>query len=471
MKKITFLQISKRLLLIVAIVSISFSIKAQQVIASAGGYYQNENLSVSFSIGEPVIATFQSNDIILTQGFQQPYNFYLQQILGIPAGWSGISSYIDPLNKGVERIFAPYQDNFIILASMDGVYFPLENINTIGNWDYHTGYQVKAANSFEVTLTGTKISNPTLALEAGWNLLPVLSKCDVSVAALFSPVAPNLDIVKDVAGWSVYWPAMNINTIGALHPGKAYFVRTSGNVEVTFGGCEKGGQNLSGIQNLNGIQNLTGLQDLLGFSEKLNFSTATPTPATHTIAVRPEVFKNLEPGSIIGVFDQTGNCHSLTPANEETGCLTTFGSDPVSLQTSGFQEGEPFIIKIFNPETGEEFITEAEYDLQLPNAGYFAHNGLSAIKSLKSTGIHGFGSNPIEISIYPNPSTSVFNIRLNKEIFGLKWEISGAYGSIILEGIAQQNPFTIDLSTHPIGIYYLKMDIGGLDVVKKLVMQ
>ena len=394
---------SLRFILIFAIAFFSFHAKAQQVVATSGGYFEGENVTLSWTLGEPVVETFTGNNVVLTQGFQQPYNFYLQQILNIPAGWSGISSYLDPMNKGVEGIFAPYQSDFIILASMNGVYYPTENINTIGNWDYHTGYQVKAANPFEVTLTGTKISNSIVQLQTGWNLMPVLAKCD-EVAGLFAPVAANLDIVKDVAGWGVYWPAMNINTIVELHPGKAYFVRTSGEVEVTFGGCEK-----------TVIETLTGFQTLSG----LGLVTVTPTPSSHTLAVRPEALKELEPGRVIGIFDQAGVCHSLSPVSDETHCLTAFGQDPIFSQASGFQEDEPFIIKILNPETGYEFLAEAEYDLNLPNAGYFAQNGLSAIKSLKTSGTGHFGESHIAISVYPNPSTSVFNIRLSERVSDL----------------------------------------------------
>ena len=247
---------------------------------------------------------------------------------------------------------------------------------------------------------------------------------------------------------------------GALHPGKAYFVRTSGEVEVTFGGCEK-------TENLTDLPTLTGFQTLSG----LGSVTVTPTPSSHTIAVRPEALKELEPGSVIGIFDQAGTCHSLSPASDETHCLSAFGQDPVIAQTSGFQEGEIFIIKILNPETGDEFLAEAEYDLNLPNAGKFVQNGLSAIKSLKTTGTGNFGESQIAISVYPNPSTSVFNISLSEQVSDVKWEVTGAYGAWILEGISGQNPFTIDLSTHPKGIYYLKINIGGLQLVKKLVLQ
>lgn len=46
-----------------------------QVVASSGGYASNGTFSVSWTLGEPVIATAQNSGTTLTQGFQQPtYN-------------------------------------------------------------------------------------------------------------------------------------------------------------------------------------------------------------------------------------------------------------------------------------------------------------------------------------------------------------------------------------------------------------
>ena len=42
-----------------------------QVVSTAGETYTNDEVSVSWTIGEPVIETFESGDIILTQGFHQ----------------------------------------------------------------------------------------------------------------------------------------------------------------------------------------------------------------------------------------------------------------------------------------------------------------------------------------------------------------------------------------------------------------
>ncbi len=128
MKKVFFL------LIFIAFALIAINGKTQEVISTSGGYFENENISMSWTVGEPVIETFAGADVILTQGFQQPYSFFLHQILNIPIGWSGISGYIDPMNKSVEGIFAPWENDLIILASMTVMYWPDAGINTLGNW-------------------------------------------------------------------------------------------------------------------------------------------------------------------------------------------------------------------------------------------------------------------------------------------------------------------------------------------------
>ena len=43
----------------------------QEVISSAGGYSVNGDLSISWTLGETIIPTFKSRDLVLTHGFQQ----------------------------------------------------------------------------------------------------------------------------------------------------------------------------------------------------------------------------------------------------------------------------------------------------------------------------------------------------------------------------------------------------------------
>ena len=48
------------------------SSSAQEVVASGGNYHETGQISISWTLGETVIETFGSSDLILTQGFQQP---------------------------------------------------------------------------------------------------------------------------------------------------------------------------------------------------------------------------------------------------------------------------------------------------------------------------------------------------------------------------------------------------------------
>lgn len=60
------------LLVTILISKLSPSVQAQEVIASSGNHFQNEYFSISWTLGETVIETYSSADMIVTQGFQQP---------------------------------------------------------------------------------------------------------------------------------------------------------------------------------------------------------------------------------------------------------------------------------------------------------------------------------------------------------------------------------------------------------------
>jgi hypothetical protein len=58
-------------ILIALLFATSASAQKQEVIASAGGYNTSGSLSISWTLGETIIPTFQNGNLILTHGFQQ----------------------------------------------------------------------------------------------------------------------------------------------------------------------------------------------------------------------------------------------------------------------------------------------------------------------------------------------------------------------------------------------------------------
>ncbi len=154
--------------------------------------------------------------------------------ISIPAGWSGLSSYLMPNNIDIEELLSDILPELVIIQTMSGFYYPAAGANTIGAWQSQSAYQVKVANDVTLSLSGFAEENKTLVLNEGWNLIPVISSQPVAAVELFANVASNLIIVKDAAGTNIFWPAYSINTIGSLQPGKAYFVKMSASGTITF---------------------------------------------------------------------------------------------------------------------------------------------------------------------------------------------------------------------------------------------
>lgn len=152
----------------------------------------------------------------------------------IPSGWSGISSFIEPFESDIEFIMSPVIQELIMMYNQEGeMLFPEDEINTIINWDRLSGYVIKMDNQVEISLCGLSDDPGTIQLTAGWNLVPVLCGESVSTAELFQPVLNQLEIVKEVAGVLLFYPAFNISTLETIQPGKAYFVKVSQDCSIT----------------------------------------------------------------------------------------------------------------------------------------------------------------------------------------------------------------------------------------------
>ena len=166
------------------------------------------------------------------------------QTIIIPGGWSGISSFMVPVNPMVAEIFSDLtdEDQLVVLQNMDGVYWPEADLNTIdqnGGWDSNSGYLIKLAGNQQISIQGTAVTDLSLNFEeAGWYLIPVLSKCNVNINNLLSEVIDQVDVLKEVAGTGVYWPGV-VQTLQNLEPGKAYLVKFNGSASITFPDCDE----------------------------------------------------------------------------------------------------------------------------------------------------------------------------------------------------------------------------------------
>jgi hypothetical protein len=374
------------------------------------------------------------------------------QNLAIPPGWSGISGFVQPTDASLENIFSEVIDDLVILQSETAMYWPGQNINTIGNWSRNEGYKVKAENQIQLGFTGAWNGDNNLPLAQNWNLIPVLSSCQVNVADLFD--GTGVTIVKEVAGWRVYWPAQGINTLGTVDPGKAYYAMMPGAGNVTFPDCEAGTYK-SGIS---------------AIPERFKYSSAKAetsfTPVTHTIAFS-EGF-GFESGTQIIVYDEQGNCCGIVEWQETKTALTVFGDDPLTSVKEGAIEGEPLTFVTVRPD-GFEQTMEVLWDENLPNSdGRFYNHGLSVMKEASLNAHYEFSGSE-DITIFPNPAKE-FVVVASKCGTEMKIQFFNQIGVNCLEIISDKPVSKIDVSHLVKGIYMVSITCESETVVKKLVI-
>ncbi len=162
----------------------------------------------------------------------------MEQTLLIPEGWSGISSIVLPDNPELEIVFQDILNRLIILQNKNGYYMPAQNTNTLKNWNPADGYEIKLQNEATVTFSGTVDGSNKVAIVEGWNELPILSPCTVTVEELLEYSTANILFIGEAAGTKMFWPAKGINTLPELQPGKTYFLKAENEGKITFPACQ-----------------------------------------------------------------------------------------------------------------------------------------------------------------------------------------------------------------------------------------
>jgi hypothetical protein len=406
-----------------------------------GLFYGSYEATLDFELG---VITDQSVNVKLS----------IAQEIMIPAAnqWGGISTYVDVNAKGassIEALLAEILDNMVILIGEEGIFWPGQNLNTIGNWNNNFGYKIKMSGNDELFFDGTPVTNKTATYSAGIHIIPVLSNAAVSTQAIFG--GKPIEFAFSFDG-NVYWPNGGINTLNQLLPGFAYLVRFNDITTLDFE--VKGG---SAANNPPVHINTT------------NWNDVTRSGDVHIVSLPAKASADLREGDVLGVFNSVGTCTGMSEFDGSNLALVVYGNDMTTVETDGMNTGDFMMYKVFR--NGEEFETSVTYSPQMPNYdGTYADNGLSMITNLK-LGALAVSENPMAgISIYPNPSTGVFNINMNGSKQTIGMVVSNAKGQVIYKtqmNVSQQ----FDLSSQPNGVYFLRL-IGENSVrLEKLIVK
>lgn len=155
-------------------------------------------------------------------------------------GWNSFSSFLNAGYPEPDSVFSAIMNKLIYLGDEQGNFFsPNHNPNTLDNFESKKGYLIKLSGQSAFSFEGYEMTNKTISLDEGWNLMPVLSNCNLSISDLNPIFLENVIIIKEAIGTNVYWPEKNILTQQVLEPGKAYWVKLNSGMVLDFSDCDR----------------------------------------------------------------------------------------------------------------------------------------------------------------------------------------------------------------------------------------
>ena len=203
-------------------------------------YFSAEPFLNTIQIGDlPEVYAVRAVDFSGNQSFLSgPIDAPMQFLVSLSEGWNSLSGYVVPHQPQLDSLFLPIIDQVVFLQDNAGFWYPVHQQNTLGQWDTYQGYMIKMSGQGDLIFTGIIERDKAVMLQQGWNLVPVLSSCDVSIFDIQNILGNNLKAIKEVAGTNVFWPGKQISTLGQFNPGKAYLIYMYSAMLFEFPDCE-----------------------------------------------------------------------------------------------------------------------------------------------------------------------------------------------------------------------------------------
>ena len=355
-------------LLTYSILALSIGATAQtlqrDVVASMGGTQTNGNVTLSYTVGQPISGVVgESNK--LSQGFQQ--NTVAYQDIDLREGWGMVSTHVRPYTKAVDEVFSEIETDLTIAKNNDGnVYMIAYGFNGIGDWNYFEGYQYKMNAENILTVRGSKVIpelNPVNLVD-GWNMMAYLRSTPADVVPVMDAVVADVIIIKDEDG-SVYMPEFGFNGIGNFNPGKGYQIKTTS--ETTFTFESNAAQYRIEQNNHSAIA-----QNTKRFARPVN------TGSNHTVLVLESAWID-EPqeGDELAAYDSDGNMVGSVALQEGHNAIAIWGDDELTQEKEGLHTGEVFSLILYK-KGSDELVTLNTSDFER-GSNSFVKDGMTVI--------------------------------------------------------------------------------------------
>ncbi|MBT3208007.1 MAG: PKD domain-containing protein [Bacteroidetes bacterium] len=152
------------------------------------------------------------------------------QSIILEAGFSMISTYINPYFPILDSVFSSVIGNLELIADDEGnVFWPIFSINQIGDIVIGEGYKVIMNYADSLQIIGEDVVpelNP-VPIPEGWSMFGYLRQSPAPIDTMLYTITTNIILVKDDKG-HVYWPQYGFNLIGDITPGEGYQIKMNG---------------------------------------------------------------------------------------------------------------------------------------------------------------------------------------------------------------------------------------------------
>jgi hypothetical protein len=386
------------------------------------------------------------------------------QSIHIPAGWSYMSSYIEPVDPTLEVVFEEEIacNTLYFMLDGEGIFWPVQGVNTIDDFDPYFGYKVKMNVDDQAVIFGEPVQDKTIQLIEGPNIVSMLSECNIPSSEIFDQIDGQFKYAFDLQDQTVYWPEGGIFSLETLRPGRGYLISMNEEASVTYPECDT-----KSSWEINETA-----------TNQTEFYSVTKTTSHHIISIFADVLDGFEENDLIAAFNSNDRCvgYAEITDRDQNLSLVLFGDDQFTDEVDGLTEGEYINLRLVDRETGLETYLDYEFDHLLPDhLPVFTPGGLSRIVkfyNITSNGPERTTSSTTDVTIFPNPAQTSFTLMFSvKPTDGYLLEIYNMDGRLMMKKLVEEKQSTIRIADLPRGVYVVNVIINGQVINKRIVKQ
>jgi uncharacterized repeat protein (TIGR01451 family) len=394
-----------------------------------------------------------------------------QQLIYFDAdGWWGISSYLDTDLPKVSQVMDPLvlipgSQHLVTMLDKQGKYFwpePIPAQGNLGNW-IPIGYKAKIKNPPAcLPIYGDSLLNQTFTVSGAFTFLPVLTNVPVAISDLLAGHLGDILLIYD---WSnkVLWTPQAAD-FTELFPGRAYLMvnkLATGSYTIEYPDF---------VPNAPHLYPVTPPKSAVIHNSPWQQESNTAVP--HILLFDDKAMRKLNSGDILAAFDSQGNCYGQTEYGntEEVFSLIAMGrNDQLRDERAGFETGEKMFMRRYNAATGVQQAVTFVYDNDFPSSdGMFAENGASRVVDFIETATNVNDDLTMSnVTIYPNPASSVLNIKAGSNI--RKVELLSSTGQIIMSQSYDATQIRLDVSQYKAGVYIVSITQSSGNIINRRV--